>query len=126
MFRSSSNGHGLAHYHWKGVTMNRTFSPIGTALVAIAMTASSFGMATAAPFAAQHPQITSNVELAKYREERRHDYRRDRDPRDRFEHGRDRRGYWNGHRGYREYRKGYRRHSDGYYYPRSVFQFYIR
>jgi hypothetical protein len=88
------------------------------------MTASSFGMATAAPLVAQHLQATSSVELAQYhRDDRRREYRHDRD---RYEHRRDRRGYWHGHRGYRDYRKGYRRHSDGYYYPRSVFQLYIR
>jgi Ni/Co efflux regulator RcnB len=106
--------------------MNRIFSRIGTAVVAVVITASSFGMASAAAMSAQHPQISSNVELAQYREERHQDYRRDRDHRDRYEQRRDRRGYWNGRRGYRDYRKGYRRHSDGYYYPRSMFQLYIR
>ena len=102
-----------------------SFSRIGTAIVAAVIAASSFGMASAAPVAAQHPQVASSVELAQYhRDDRRREYRHDR--RDRYEQGRDRRGYWNGHRGYRDYRKGYRRHSDGYYYPRSVFQLYIR
>jgi Ni/Co efflux regulator RcnB len=103
-----------------------SFSRIGTAIVAAVIAASSFGMASAAPLVAQHQQFTSDVELAQYREDRRDDWRRDRHHRDRYEHRRDRRGYWNGHRGYRDYRKGYRRHSDGYYYPRSVFQLYIR
>jgi len=106
--------------------MNRTFSRTGTAVVAAVIAASSFGMASAAPSAGQHPQVTSDVELAQYREHRRDDWRRDRHDRDRYERRHYRPGYWNGHRGYRDYRKGYRRHSDGYYYPRSVFQLYIR
>jgi hypothetical protein len=106
--------------------MNRTFYRIATAVVAVIVTVSSFDIASAVPVRADHPQMTSGVELAQYREQRRHDYRRDRHHRDRYEQRRDRRGYWNGHRGYRDYRKGYRRHSDGYYYPRSVFQLYIR
>jgi len=106
--------------------MNRRFSLIGTALVAAVMATSSFGVATATPSEGQHTQVASGVELVQYRDDRRHDWRRDRHPRERYERRYDRRGYWNGHRGYREYRKGYRRHSDGYYYPRSVFQLYIR
>lgn len=105
-----------------------SFSLIGTAVVAAVIAASSFGMASAAPMAAQHPQVASSVELAQYyRDDRHREYRHDRrDRRDRYERRSDRRGYWNGHRGYRDYRQGYRRHSDGYYYPRSVFQLYIR
>ncbi|TAV48425.1 hypothetical protein ELI30_08990 [Rhizobium leguminosarum] len=103
-----------------------SFSRIGTVVVAVVIVASSFGMASAAPFVGQHQQVTSDVELAQYREDRRPDWRRDRHHGDRYERRHDRRGYWNGHRGYRDYRKGYRRHSDGYYYPRSVFQLYIR
>ena len=108
--------------------MNRIISPIGAAVVAVFMTVTSFGAASAAPVSLQHPPVASSVELAQYhREDRRREYRHDRrDHRDRYEQRRDRRGYWNGHRGYRDYRQGYRRHSDGYYYPRSVFQLYIR
>jgi hypothetical protein len=113
--------------------MNRIISAIGAAVVAVVMTASGFGTATAAPIAAQPTQITSSVELAQYRDERRYV------PRDRRDHGRydrrhpnraevrrDRPGYWNGHRGYREQRRGYRRHSDGYYYAPSVFKLFVR
>lgn len=113
--------------------MKRILSAIGTAVIAAVMTVSSFGSASAAPVAAQQPQITSGVVLAQYRDdrrfERRHDrreYRRDRDRRDRAELRRERRGYWNGHRGYREHRRGYRRHSDGYYYAPDVFRLMIR
>ncbi|MFK0335469.1 hypothetical protein ACIQUB_30610 [Rhizobium sp. NPDC090275] len=106
--------------------MNRIFSRINTAVVAVVMTASSFGLAAAAPLSAQHTQVTSAVELVQYRDHHRRDWRRHHHPRDRYERRHGRPGYWNGHRGYREYRRGYRRHSDGYYYPRSVFQLYIR
>ncbi|WP_162718085.1 hypothetical protein [Rhizobium sp. AN80A] len=106
--------------------MDRKISRIGTALVAVVMAASSFGLASAAPLSARHTHVTSGMELVQYRDDHRRDWRRDHHPRDRYERRYDRRGYWNGHRGYREYRKGYRRHSDGYYYPRSVFQLYIR
>lgn len=111
----------------------KILSRLGTAIVAVVITASSFGMASAAPVALPQPQISSGVELVQYREERRYDrrhdrreYRRDRDRRERAELRRERRGYWNGHRGYREHRKGYRRHSDGYYYAPSVFRLMIR
>jgi Ni/Co efflux regulator RcnB len=103
-----------------------SFGRIGTALVAAVIAASSFGVASAAPSVGKHAEVTSAIELAQYREDRRHDWRRDRDRRDRYERRHYRPGYWNGHHGYRDYRKGYRRHSDGYYYPRSVFQLYIR
>ena len=115
--------------YWKGVNMTKILSGIGTAVIAVFMTATSFGMASAATVAAQQPQINSGVEHIQHREDRRHnrpELRRDRDRRDRAEHRRDRRGYWNGHRGYREYRKGYRRHSDGYYYAPEVFRMMIR
>jgi type IV secretory pathway protease TraF len=117
----------------KGVNMNRIISRIGAAVVAVVMMASGFGTATAAPIAAQRAQVTSSVELAQYRDERRYtprdrrfNGRHDRQDRYRAENRRDRRGYWNGHRGYREYRRGYRRHSDGYYYAPSVFKLFIR
>ncbi|XUY29712.1 hypothetical protein RMR21_022235 [Agrobacterium sp. rho-8.1] len=106
--------------------MNRILSGFGTAVIAAVMTATSFGMASAAPIVAQPMQISSGVELVQYRDDRRPMVRRDRDRRDRAEHRRERRGYWNGHRGYREHRKGYRRHSDGYYYAPSVFRLMIR
>lgn len=119
----------VAPHHWKGVNMNRFLSGVGAAVAAVIMTASSFGMATAAPIGVQPAQIASNFELAQYREERRPHVRRDRDRRDRrdrAEHRRERHGYWNGHRGYREHRRGYRQHSDGYYYAPSVFRLMIR
>ncbi len=106
--------------------MNGIFSGVGAAVIAAIMTVSGAATVAAAPIVPHSTQVTSDIQLAQYREERRPQFRRDRDRRDRVEHRRERRGYWNGHRGYREHRKGYRRHSDGYYYPPSVFRLYIR
>lgn len=120
--------------------MNRIFSALSAAAIAVVIGVTSFTTATAAPLAQPRIQMTSDIEAAQYR------HRDDDQPRwkkrqhsrqDRVERGRDRRhdrverrhdrpGYWNGHRGYREHRRGYRRHSDGYYYAPSVFQLFIR
>ncbi|MGN7291929.1 hypothetical protein [Rhizobium sp. SAFR-030] len=107
--------------------MNRYLSAIGAAAVALVMSVSSFGTATAGPIVNQPAQITSGVELVQHRDDRRHNARPDRrHHRADRAHRRDRPGYWNGHRGYREHRRGYRRHSDGYYYAPSVFRLMIR
>jgi hypothetical protein len=117
----------VVFHQLEGMNMNRILSGIGAAAVALVMSVSSFGTATAGPIVGHPTQITSGVELVQHRDDRRHHARPDRrDRREMRSNRRDRPGHWNGHRGYRDARRGYRRHSDGYYYAPSVFRLMIR
>jgi hypothetical protein len=106
--------------------MRKIIQTLGAAAIAAVVGMTTF-TATAAPVAPVGVQLTSNVEMAQYRQ-RNDDKPRWKKPQkrmhDRVEHRQDRRGYWNGHRGYREKRRGYRRHSDGYYYAPEVFKLF--
>jgi hypothetical protein len=107
--------------------MNKMISAFGAATIAVVVGMTTFNTATAAPIAPAHIQVTSDVEMARHRDEYRPRWKqRHHNWHERAERRHERRGYWNGYRGYREYRRGYRRHSDGYYYSPEVFQLFFR
>ncbi|MCD7110664.1 hypothetical protein LRX75_16650 [Rhizobium sp. DKSPLA3] len=109
--------------------MTKMTHMLGAAAVAVVLGLTSFTTASAAPVVPAPVQLTSDAQLAQYRDrderprwKKRYERRHDR----RVERHESRRGYWRGHRGYREARRGYRRHSDGYYYAPEVFRLIIR
>lgn len=89
--------------------MNKLFSTICAATVAIGTSLSTAAPVSAAPIAVKPAGASSSDVIQVQERWHRRGFYRDRD-----------RAWYNGHRGYREHRRGYRRHGD-FWFPAGAF-----